>query len=136
MIPNTPDCGCQISLPGGVRADRREYAPGQFLLKEGEPCDRVEVIVSGTVRLYVEGREIGLVRAGSAVGASAAFVGKPHAYSAVAAEDVQTDSVSTATFLDCIQHDPLLMQRVLDCVNHEVTLAVRAIKHIRRHSAR
>jgi CRP-like cAMP-binding protein len=132
----TPDCGCQISLPAAIAASRRQYAPGQFLLKEGEQGQFVEVILSGHVRLYVEGREIGVVSPGSAVGASAAFAGKPHAYSAVAAEDVITDSVSAAVFLDCLQHDPVLMHKVLDCVNHEAALALLAVKHIRRHATR
>ena len=63
-----------------------DAAPGDKMLREGEPVSSVSIAIRGTVRVRRQDRELGLLEQGHLVGTAVALVGKPSPFDATFTE--------------------------------------------------
>ncbi|MCB9764224.1 MAG: GNAT family N-acetyltransferase [Alphaproteobacteria bacterium] len=82
-----------------------EFDAGQPLFHAGDPPDRMLLPLEGEVEIQVQGRPIGIVGAGEAVGELSLLIGAPHSATAVARGPLVAATLSRA------QLDTLTRQR-------------------------
>ena len=83
-------------------AEEIELAPDTPIYRHGDAPDALYVIVSGTVRLYQDNDEIGLLGTGEAFGSWALFDEAPRVASAAAAEPTTVLKVDRDEFLELL----------------------------------
>jgi tryptophan 2,3-dioxygenase len=99
-----------------ANAAERAIAAGELLFRQGDPADRVYLILEGTVAVYKERAErrvlIGRVGAGRCVG-ELALVRRAQRSATVAAEtDVRVLEVDGARFLNLLESSPALREHM------------------------
>lgn len=93
--------------------DRRRFAEGDVLLRQGDPTDHVLVLLSGWVRIYSTGRDgqevvLALRGPGDVLGELAALHGWDRTASIQALEPVGVAQLRSARFLDCLNARPTI----------------------------
>ena len=91
-------------LLGGLHLPRKAYAPGELILREGDPGDSAYIIVSGTCRAFraVENGEetLGTMGPGDVFGEMALLLDEPRAASVQAVEPVTLLVLDRATLAE------------------------------------
>lgn len=93
---------------------RRTAAPGEVLMREGDPSDRVVAIIQGRVKVTVATSRgptavLGFRGPGDVVGEIGALSGRPRGTTVTAVEDLELWSVPAPDFNHRLRADPALM---------------------------
>lgn len=64
----------------------RDAAAGDKVLTEGKPVSSICIVISGTVQVRRQGREVGVIQPGTLIGTAVALTGEPSAVDATFAE--------------------------------------------------
>ena len=91
-----------VTLAG--RMEREDVAPGETVVREGEPGDRFYVVLSGLFNVHQEGRgERRVLRPGDTFGEVALAMGIPRTASVRAVTPAVVASCDSATFDDLLR---------------------------------
>jgi CRP/FNR family transcriptional regulator, cyclic AMP receptor protein len=109
---------------------RRQYRPGQVVMREGGPADIVVVILSGLAKIIVVsegGKEIllGLRGADDLVGEMAVLSRRPRSATVIAATDLDGTVISAASFVAHLERTPQLANRISDIMAEKLRAANR-----------
>ena len=99
----------------------RRYRAGEIIFHEGDPGDRLHVLVRGRVRIVLasaDGREgtLAVLGPGDAFGELVLLDGAPRSASAVALEATETVTLDRAAFEALLDEDPAIRRAVLAAV--------------------
>jgi len=93
-----------------ARTVRKLFSAGELLFSEGEPCNGLQIIARGKVRIFktsVNGREqvLAVNVPGESIAEVPVFDGGPYPASAVAIEDTEIAFISRRDFnAYCLEH--------------------------------
>lgn len=109
-------------------ATSEKYAAGQVIFQEGDPCDRLYIMVSGIVEISIVvandvRQTLGELRRGMQFGEMALIDDVPRSATAKATEESMILSVVRDAFLDLIERNPTFAAKAL--VNLSRTLSKR-----------
>jgi serine/threonine protein phosphatase PrpC len=91
----------------------REFAPGQEIIKEGEPGEEMFIVLRGKIRLHKNGAFITTLAAGSHMGEMALVDRGPRSVSASAEERSRVLTLRRREFYQIIRKDPQLSVKLL-----------------------
>ena len=91
----------------------REFAPGQEIIKEGEPGEEMFIVLRGKIRLHKNGAFITTLAAGSHMGEMALVDRGPRSVSASAEERSRVLTLRRREFYQIIRKDPSLSVKLL-----------------------
>jgi CRP-like cAMP-binding protein len=117
------------------RTVRKLFSAGELLFSEGEPCNGLNIISRGRVRIFktsVNGREqvLAIEQPGSAVAELPVFDGGPYPASAVAIEDTEIAFIARRDFQAyCLEH-PEVSLKVLAVVGARLRHLVAIIEEL------
>lgn len=117
------------------RTVRRLFSAGELLFSEGEPCNGINIIASGMVRIFktsVNGREqvLAVEKPGESIAEIPVFDGGPYPASAVATEDTEIAFISRRDFQAyCMEH-PEVSLKVLAVVGARLRRLVAIIEEL------
>jgi CRP-like cAMP-binding protein len=122
------------------RAEQRIYNPGQLLFQRGDPGDGVFCIVTGHVKVYLEGADGGEVvvavrTTGDVIGELSLLDHHKRSASAAALDQVKVARISTANFEEWLMAHPAaavallheLAQRVRETTDQVAEIAILSI---------
>ena len=98
------------------RTVRKIYSAGELLFSEGEPCNGLNIISRGRVRIFkasVSGREqvLAVQQPGESIAEIPVFDGGPYPASASAIEDVEIAFISRRDFQAfCLEHPEVALK--------------------------
>jgi CRP-like cAMP-binding protein len=90
-----------------------EYAAGTTIFAEGEPADRMYVVVSGSVALAIGGRQVEVVGPGGLFGEIAVIDREPRSGSATAETDATLVAIEKRRFWFLVQETPYFAEIVM-----------------------
>jgi CRP/FNR family transcriptional regulator len=117
------------------RTVRRLFSAGELLFSEGEPCNGINIIARGMVRIFktsVNGREqvLAVEKPGESIAEIPVFDGGPYPASAVATEDTEIAFISRRDFQAyCMEH-PEVSLKVLAVVGARLRRLVAIIEEL------
>lgn len=117
------------------RTVRKIYSAGELLFSEGEPCNGLNIISRGRVRIFkasVSGREqvLAVQQPGESIAEIPVFDGGPYPASASAIEDVEIAFISRRDFQAfCLEH-PEVALKVLAVVGARLRRLVAIIEEL------
>jgi CRP-like cAMP-binding protein len=122
------------------KAEQRNFTPGQMLFQRGDPGDGVFAIVSGHVKVYLEGADGGEVivatrTTGDVIGELSLLDHHKRSASAAAVDHVMVARISTANFEEWLMAHPAaaiamlheLAQRVRETTDQVAEIAILSI---------
>ncbi len=118
-----------------ARTVRKLFSAGELLFSEGEPCNGLNIIARGKVRIFktsVSGREqvLAVNGPGESVAELPVFDGGPYPASAVAIEDAEVAFISRRDFhAYCLEH-PEVALKVLSVVGARLRRLVGIIEEL------
>lgn len=93
--------------------DHTTFEAGADLLREGEPADRMYVIVEGRVRIHAKGTTLGELGPGEIIGEVALLDARPRSASATALELTKAAAIDEKRFLFMVQNTPRFALHVM-----------------------
>jgi two-component system chemotaxis response regulator CheY len=122
-----------VRLPSAVTgdllklADERRYEAGAVLLKSGQVCNALHIVVRGQVELWSGGRVARVVGEGDPFGELSYMMSEPATYTAQAKTAVQTASLSRARISQLLGKHPALDQHFSSLMaRHKEAMSARA----------
>ncbi len=118
-----------------ARTVRKLFSAGELLFSEGEPCNGLQIIARGKVRIFktsVNGREqvLAVNVPGESIAEVPVFDGGPYPASAVAIEDTEIAFISRRDFnAYCLEH-PEVSLKVLTVVGARLRRLVGIIEEL------
>ncbi len=118
-----------------ARTVRKLFSAGELLFSEGEPCNGLQIIALGKVRIFktsMSGREqvLAVNLPGESIAEIPVFDGGPYPASAVAIEDVEIAFISRRDFnAYCLEH-PEVALKVLSVVGARLRRLVGIIEEL------
>lgn len=109
-----------------VRAGReRRWRAGELLFQRGDPGDGIYAVVSGEVRIVLEGRNgaevlVRRLRDGDVFGEMSVFDGAPRSATAVASTDVRALHIAADRFRQWVRERPAVAERLLEVLAHRL----------------
>lgn len=89
------------------------FEAGADLVREGEPADRMYVIVEGRVRIHARGKTLGELGPGEIIGEVALLDARPRSASATALEPTKAAAIDEKRFLFMVQNTPRFALHVM-----------------------
>ena len=108
----------------------QSFTPGQTILQEGEPGDRLYIVAEGQVDIIADGQLLETVPPGGILGELALIDDKPRSASAVARTDCVLAPITRQHFLTLIQHTPLFALQVMRTMAERLRRATHTRSHI------
>ena len=90
----------------------REFQAGDELCREGEPAERMLVIVDGLVHALVAGRTVAKRRHGEVIGAAKLVAAEPHAETVVARTPTMALELDGAAYREAVGRHPQILRNV------------------------
>lgn len=119
-----------------AECEELDYNPGETITIEGEPGDRMFLIVEGSVKIVVgdEKKEIAIRRQGDAIGEMALISHRPRIATMIAAETVKTLELEHRAFEQILRRSPdvslavmqVLCDRLTEASEQRATVPVEA----------
>jgi CRP-like cAMP-binding protein len=101
------------------------FAPGETVIRAGEPADAFYVIVRG--RAGVAGKSLSrTLREGDYFGEMALIDGGPRSATVIALDELRTIEIPRAAFLGLLEREPGLAQRIMASLANRVRALERA----------
>jgi CRP-like cAMP-binding protein len=94
-------------------ARERALSRGTILLREGEPLGGMYLILEGRLRLTRQGRELGLLGPGTAIGLVGLLARDRHGFGAVAESDALVLQIEADTALDLLEDHFSMLRHVM-----------------------
>lgn len=121
-------------------ASSTQFAAGQVIFEEGDPCDRLYIITSGAVEISTlisdDARQVlGELRRGSECGEMALIDDAPRSATARALEATTLLSVGRDAFLDLIEHNATFAAKALINLSRTLSKRLRATNDVLRRTA-
>jgi len=98
-------------------ACERRFRTGQELLDEGQPVDRIYIVISGAVTTSRQGKTFLVVTGNGAVGVLSALAHDPIGWKAVADQDTLTLEIPVTVFLAALREDFGLLRGALRAIS-------------------
>ena len=94
------------------------YKKGEYLCKEGEPADRMYIILSGSVRVLKKGKgntqiEITKQKSGSVVGIMSLFEKKKRSATIIADENLEVGELEFKVFQNLLNKYPVISHSLI-----------------------
>lgn len=110
---------------GGVQFHTSEFSPGQTIFAQGDPGDRVYLIIEGKVKIGLRGPAgrtsvRAIIGAGDIFGELAVFDPGPRACTATAITDVRTMWLARATLRTWMAHHPAVAEQLLQALTRRL----------------
>lgn len=120
-------------------ATRDKYKPGQIIFQEGDPCDRLYIVVSGVVEISMLVADdvtqvLGELRAGTQFGEMALIDDAPRSATAKAMEETELLTVLRDSFLDLIEHHPTFSAKALINLSRTLSNRLRITNNVLRQT--
>lgn len=112
-LPNYANLRDDSLLFIAEHARERRFRPGEVLLEEGVPVERIYIIVAGSVTLSRAGKPVTVIEAPGGVGILSSLAGDPDGRLAAAATDTLTLEIPTSAFISNLEEDFALMRNSL-----------------------
>ena len=90
-----------------------QYAPGDVIFAEGDPCDKMYVIRSGEVEILLDGRVLEVIKSGGIFGEMALIDGAARVATARAKTACEVAPISEKTFLFLVHETPFFAIAVM-----------------------
>lgn len=100
-------------LPNPFEPEYQSFSQGQTLFREGEPGEKMYIVVEGQVDIVTDGQLLETVEPGGILGEMALIDDKPRSATVIAHTDCVLTPVSRQHFLTLIQHTPLFALQVM-----------------------
>jgi CRP-like cAMP-binding protein len=93
--------------------ETEEYEGGSTIFNQGDPADRMYVVVSGTVSMIVDGKNVETLGPGGLFGEMAVIEREPRSGSAVADTDATLVGIDKRRFWFLVQETPYFAEIVM-----------------------
>lgn len=93
--------------------ERQSFGQGRTVFREGEPGDRMYIVVEGQVDILTDGQLLETVESGGILGEMALIDDKPRSARAVARTDCVLTPITRQHFLTLVQRTPLFALQVM-----------------------
>ena len=100
---------------------------GDVVFREGEPGGALYFVISGTIRLSVQGREIARLGANDVFGEMSIFDREPRASTATAADEAELLRVSAEDFHEAVRDTAEIAEAVIQVLNRRLREADRRL---------
>jgi CRP/FNR family transcriptional regulator len=122
LFAGLPD---EVTQTLAAQLGQRTFARGMVIFHKGSPGQRLYLIHSGQVRIFVlssDGHEItlNLLGPGECFGELAMLDGGPRSASAIAQERTAVYTLERQAFLDLVETHPALARRAMELVTHRL----------------
>ena len=108
-------------------ADEREHPAGAVLLRAGQICDSLHIVVRGQVELTSAGRTLRVIGEGDLFGEFSFMMSEPSGYTATAKTLIHTASLSKARIADLLRKHPSLHNHISSLMSrHKDVMTARA----------
>jgi CheY-like chemotaxis protein len=108
-------------------ADEREHFTGAVLLRAGQICDSLHIVMRGQVDLTSAGRTIRIIKEGDLFGEFSFMMSEPSGYTATAKTPVHMASLSKARISDLLRKHPGLSNHISSLMSrHKEVMTARA----------
>jgi CRP-like cAMP-binding protein len=120
-------------------AKREKYKAGQIIFQEGDPCDRLYIVLSGLVEINMLVSDdvtqvLGELRPGTQFGEMALIDDAPRSASAKALEETELLTVLRDSFLDLIEHNPTFSAKALINLARTMSSRLRITNNVLRQT--
>jgi len=115
-------------------AEPQVYAPGEFILKEGDTSDALYIIVRGKVSIVREGQQVAELGEGETLGEMAVLDRQTRSASAVALEETETLWIGNEEFYEILHEQVEIAEGVIRTLANrlwETTTELGKLKHAR-----
>lgn len=99
------------------------YPAGETIFRQGEPGDRMYVIVEGEVRLTINGQQLAVEYAGGIVGEMSLIENADRSASATALTDCVLAPLDMAAFKSLVAREPQFAIQVMQVLSRRLRLA-------------
>jgi len=103
--------------------EREYFAAGSRIFSEGEPAEKMYLILSGQVRLSIAGEAMAMEFAGGFIGEMALIDQRPRSATATALQDCELAPLNRSGFLELIREQPEFALHVMSGLAERVRLA-------------
>ena len=93
--------------------ETEEYEAGSTIFSQGDPADRMYVVVSGTVSMIVDGKNVETLGPGGLFGEMAVIEREPRSGTAVAESDTTLVGIDKRRFWFLVQETPFFAEIVM-----------------------
>ncbi|NIM70528.1 MAG: cyclic nucleotide-binding domain-containing protein [Xanthomonadales bacterium] len=100
-----------------------EISAGGKVFEEGEPAEKMYVILEGEVRLTLHGQPLAMEVGGGIIGEMALIESEPRSASARALTDCRLVAIDKADFLDMIRESPEFAIHIMQVLTRRLRLA-------------
>lgn len=100
-----------------------EISAGGMVFEEGEPAEKMYVILEGEVRLTLHGQPLAMEVGGGIIGEMALIESEPRSASARALTDCRLVAIDKADFLDMIRESPEFAIHIMQVLTRRLRLA-------------
>ncbi|HUT01576.1 MAG TPA: cyclic nucleotide-binding domain-containing protein [Phycisphaerae bacterium] len=108
-------------------ADARAVPAGETIFEEGDPGDKMYVILEGEVSVRVGGEDVSLVGAGSIFGEMALIDDSPRSASAVAKTHCRLVGVDEPRFMQLVRQTPQFALEVMKLIANRLRVTDAAL---------
>lgn len=122
-LPYFEGLGDESLLQIAEHARERRFRTGEHLLEEGQPVDKIYIVISGAVTTSRQGKTFLVVHGNGAVGVMSALANDQVGWKAVADQDSLTLEIPVTAFLAALREDFGLLRGALRAIS---LIALRA----------
>ncbi len=118
-----------------ARGTRRRYSAGQVIYLQGEPPEKLYILVSGwvkAIRISPEGREQAMLflKGGEIFGDVAVFTGKPYPGTVIALEEVECLVLERSVVMDLLKNVPELALAFIRKLSERIIYFVELVEDL------
>ncbi len=102
-----------------LEIQENDYSPGQLILKKGEVFERVHIIVSGQVRVFIEQErkvQLALLQRGHFFGEMSCLTGDPISANVEAVDEVRTITVCRSGMMLLMDQNPNFRMQIIEAM--------------------
>ena len=125
-LPYFEGLGDESLLQIAEHARERRFRTGEHLLEEGQPVDKIYIVISGAVTTSREGKTFLVVHGNGAVGVMSALANDHVGWKAVADQDSLTLEIPVTAFLAALREDFGLLRGALRAIS-QIALRSRGL---------
>jgi len=110
----------QFDLSDVDEGEYEDYAIGEVIFTQGEAASSMYLVVEGSVRLLIAGKEVAVVEEGGVMGEMSLLDGSPRSALAEAADDCRMLPIDRGLFRQMVSKNPEFARLVLGTMAHRL----------------